>query len=253
MVYEYKNEERKRMSKIKQFICVAGAVVALLGASIPLSSTKANSAISQNEVSIGVGIAKIIGVEITSETPGENVKLSNGTYSKTMLNGESIENFGTTTFDIICNFNNDPDDPGGPNCDENGWSLLVSPVTTVTKEGVAYASMNSSESSAAILSKSGTLSPAESTWAIKVSPITSTIDGADVSPAIADGYTSLHLIPATSTEIATAKSWKTINNQYTYIPHFGVSVQYGIGVANSQAAGSYSGALNYTVSLKAST
>lgn len=243
------------MSKAKIILCVLGVAAGLSGAIIPLSSTKAKGAIEQNEISINLGIAKYLGIESVSNTPGTDVSFLDGTYSKTMVNGENTDDFGTTTFKIICNFdsNDDVNYFNGYNCKDNGWVLTVTPANTQIDEGVSYAAMVAAEHSEAILSKSGAFSAKDSNWAIKVSPVEKTISGVDVSPTITTGYSSFHNIPAGSTIVASGKSWKTINNIYTYINEFGVDVQYGVGIGSSQAAGTYTGVLDYTVSLKASS
>ena len=244
-----------KMSKAKIVLCVLGIAAGLSGAMIPLSSTNAKGAIERNEVSISLGIAKYLGIDSISNTPGTDVDFADGVYSKTMVNGENIDDFGTTTFKIICNFdsNDDANYFGGYNCKDNGWVLTVAPANTQTKEGVPYAAMVAAEHSEAILSQSGTFSTNDSNWAIKVSPVQRTIGGVDVSSVVPSDYSSFHKVPASSTEIASGKSWKDINSVNTYINEFGVNVQYGVGVGSSQAAGTYTGVVNYTLSLKAST
>ncbi|MBQ2660402.1 hypothetical protein IJF86_03240 [Candidatus Saccharibacteria bacterium] len=243
------------MSKAKTALCILGVAAVLFGAVIPLSSTTAKNAIERGEISVGIGIAKYIGIDSVTNTPGTNVDFSDSIYSKNMVNGESIENFGTTTFKIICNFdtNTDVTYHSGYNCKDNGWALSISPTSTQTQGGVSYAAMVAAEHAATILSKSNSFSANDSNWAIKVSPVTKSISGTDVSPTITSGFSSFHIIPATSTEIASGKSWKTIGGVSTYINEFGVSVQYGVGVGSTQAAGTYTGVVNYTLSLKAST
>lgn len=243
------------MSKTKRSLFVLGIFVMLSGAIIPLSSSKATMVSNGDEIKIGIGIAKMIGIEAISNVPGTDVDFSDGYYSKTMVNGESLENFGATTFNIICNFssNDDPKFQNGYNCEDNGWVLTASSPDVLTEGGTPYAAMVDANSSAAILSKMTTFSVENSTWAFKFSPIAREIDGVDVSPIVTTGYDAFHTIPTSSTEVASGKSWQTIKDVKTYIDGFGVKVQYGIGVADTQAAGTYVGTINYTVSLKAST
>lgn len=252
------------MSRAKKTFFVFGIFAILSSLAFPLSSTgattmierdKGRGAINRNNISVGVGISKMIGLKSVSNTPGEGVDFADDVYSKTMAGGESIDNFGTTTMSIICNFdqNDDTDFYGGYNCRDNGWTLSVTPASTKEVEGVAYAAMVSEDSPATILSQYNSYSGPGSNWAIKVSSVPYSIESVDVSPSIPSAFSSTHIIPATSTEIASGKSWKTIKGIDTYIDSFGVNVQYGINLANSQAAGTYTGAVNYTVSLKAST
>lgn len=232
-----------------------GVFVALSSIAIPLSRVTAKEIVEQDKISISIGIAKMIAIETTLNDPGTGVSYENGVYSKTMTGGERLENFGTTTFKIICNFktNDDPTYYGGYNCKDNGWTLNATPVHTAVKEGVTYASMAPNNTASPILSKNNSFSSAESNWAFQVSSVARTIDGVDVSPTVAQGFDAPHIIPATSTPIASGKSWKTISGTDTYIDHFGISVQYGINIDDRQAAGTYTGAVSYTALLKASS
>lgn len=251
----HNTENKQGRKRVERSFCILAIFTVLTTVLIPCSSTSAKGIYDRDTISIGIGIDKYIGIEVISNEPGTDVDYSDGVYSKTMVGGEKLENFGTTTLKVICNFdsNDDIEYYGGHNCRDNGWTLITSPVHTTIKEGTAYASMIADNSSAAILSKNNSFSGTESNWAIKVSPVQRTIEGSDVSPTITSGYTTPHIIPATSTEIASGKSWKTIGGVDTYIDSFGVSVQYGINIDGSQAAGTYTGAVNYTASLKASS
>lgn len=232
---------------------MGGAVLALCCMAVPLSSS-AISATDTAEISVGIGIGKYIGLESVANVPGVGVGYQNDAYSKIMYAGESMSDFGTTTLRIVCNFdqNNDSSFYGGLNCKDNGWALSASSSNTYTENSTAYAAMVTSGQTNRILSKTTTPSESESTWTMKASPVSKTINNTNVSPSVVSSFLTPHVIPATSTVIATGKSWKQINSVDTYINEAKVDVQYGVSIGTTQPAGTYTGVINYTLSLNAS-
>lgn len=245
------------MLKVKKLVIVLGVATALSSLAIPLSATRAKSAWQQESVTLNIGIAPYVGVTVVSNTAGTGVHFSDGVYTKTMVNGEGIENFGTTRLKVVCNIetNTDPNIYNGRNCKTNGWSLNVTPAPgyIVSKGGNSYTAMTKTTDSDAILSSADSVSGDNSNWALKVTPVTQTIGGTTVSADVTSGYGSMHHIPAATTAIASSTSWRTIGGVSTYIPNFEVDVQYGVKVSGSQSAGTYTGAVDYTVSLNASS
>lgn len=242
----------------RSVIVIIGLATALSSLAVPLSSVKARSTFSRPSINLSVGIAPYIGMSLVSNTANTTagVTYENGTYSKTMQNGESISGFGTTRFRIICNFetNDDPNYYDGRNCKTNGWSLNVtpSPESIATIQGVEYAAMTTDHSDY-ILSNDTSMNGANSTWLLKVNPVVKTVNNKSVSANAVNGFGNLHKIYPETTSIATASSWQTINGVSTYISSYEVDVQYGISVSNYQSAGTYTGVVDYTVSLNAAS
>ena len=242
------------MTKYKKLVVVLGIAVVLSSLAIPLSSAKSKSAWRQESVNLSIGIAEFIGVKVVSNTAGEGVAFNDGIYSKTMVNGEDLANFGTTRLRIYCNIETDDNAIlNGRNCKDDGWSLNVTPTSDsiVSKGGASYAAMTKTTDSDAILSSSnpGT----DSNWTIKVSPVEKSVKGTPVSASVTSGYQNPHYIPASTTPIATSTSWRTIGGVSTFIESFEVDVQYGVNVSHVQSSGTYTSALDYTVSLNAAS
>lgn len=242
----------------KKLVIVFGIATVLSSLAIPLSSARASKLLVRDSVSVNVGIAPYVGISIINNTAGTGVTYSNGVYSKTMQNGEHISNFGTTRLKVICNIDEHTenlDTYGTLDCRNNGWSLNIAPASgyTTTVDGVSYATMVGSAASTAILSSSADLSGSTSTWGIMVIPVSKTVSGTSVSASAATGYDSMHIIPASTAPIATSTSWRTINGTSTYIESFELDIQYGVGVSSTQPAGTYTGVVDYTISLNASS
>lgn len=246
--------------RAKKLVIIFGIAVTLASSSIPLSRVKARtSAFDRQSINLNIGIIPYVGVSIVSNNANEaaGVHYSDGAYVKTMQNGEGIENFGTSRLKIMCNIesNDDPELFGGRDCRNDGWSLNVAPVEgyTATVGGKTYAAMIATEHSGYILSDGNSVTGGNSTWLLKVSPVAKSVKGTQVTASVVNGFSNLHAIPATTTPIASSSSWRTIQGEPTYIESFEVDVQYGVGVGDSQGAGTYVGAVEYTVSLNASS
>ncbi len=202
------------MSKMIKAITVFGASLGLCASFLPFT-TNAETNITLQTNTLSVTIADYYELSVVTGTGGSGVTYTNGTYSGTMVNGVANSSFGTTVLGAICN-------------STNGWKLQA---VSSTKNSSNQATMVGASTNLTINSASTTLDGSASTWTMVVS-------SADENVTVASGFSSAHVVPSSTTTIATG----------AYGDRRNVSVTYGIGIASTQAADTYTGSITYTLS-----
>lgn len=137
-------------------------------------------------------------------------------HTVTMLNGTYEDEIGTTTLKTICN-------------DTNGYAVYAVGYTNDTLGTTTMVGDNGT------IATGTATSGDNSAWAMKVTAV-----GADL-PTIENGFGSYSAVPATYTKVASKAGATDSTN--------GASVQttYAIYVSPSQAAGTYTGQVKYSL------
>ena len=143
---------------------------------------------------------------------GNNSHTVTDTLSKTMTGGDAEENFGTTALKVISNAN------GGYQIKATGTAL----------SGTGSAAGKS-------IAKGTTIDGSVSNWAYKASVAGGSLA---LSGVTANTWTAA---PDSATKIAGSNAISDATGDT-------LTVVYGVGVDNSQTAGTYSGTMTYTVS-----
>lgn len=214
------------MAKMTKLTAGFGIFLGFCASVLPLSS-HATSDIVVYDTAVSVEIEDYLQLTVVSSTGNSDIGVSyddsTHTYSGTMANGSSVADFGTTVFSAATN-------------NINGWTLAVS---SSTKDSSNYATLIGANTGLAISSHTAALNTAQSSWNINVTPYADASAGI-VNPTIASGFTSgAHIVPSASTAIASGAVGIV----------GGISVKYGVGISSTQAADTYSGAVEYTLSI----
>lgn len=257
------------MTRSGKVMMVSGIAALLSYAIIPLSSYANSTVMDMGKIEIEIGVSPLVGLSIISNEVGVGSGVeydeASHTYSKTMEAGEQISQFGITSMRIFCNTISDVEEG---NCREKGFSLIATPQTTETVDGVPRAVLSANSGRSLIVSSSDTLDSTQSSWVMNVTtsngipydtedenghPITVTPppDSTVVDPAITPGYgpKGTHKIPSTATEIVYGDTFQG-TGKTRYVSDLTATITYGVGISGSQAAGTYSGSILYTVAVR---
>ena len=193
----------------KSILAVAG-VAAFAGIAMPVAGAFATDVTSQTDT-IKVNIAETCTMKTVSHAPGTS---SNGTWnvnvlSGTMTNGSNTDDYGSTTFNIVCN-------------NLKGWEVTAAN-TVLTGKETSQTIAQASDHSA---TKSG--------WSWTVSKTAGTYKDDVTIPSGKQGVAS---------DSSVAKLTKATDNTGETF-----KVTYGLGIQENQAADEYSGTMTYTLS-----
>lgn len=205
------------MDRLKKLILGFGIFLGFCTAILPLKTNAYNVILSTDTIT--VEIEDYLELSVISGTGGTNVSYSDGTYTGTLSNGSALANFGTTVLSAVTN-------------NAAGWKLQA---RSSTNNGAGVATMVGSTTGLTIPSSSTSLDGSASTWTMRLTAGTG-------SPTIATGYNAAHTIPASNTTVATG----------SYGDPRQMSVTYGVGIASTQAADTYTGQVIYTLSVNGS-
>ena len=184
---------------------------------------------------------------------------SNNIYYATLFPGMdySSDELMTTTYRVACNYINDSDD----SCD-HGWN--VSAAATSNHRDNGYATMNPSTVSAPKINSNGAnaLDGSVANWLMKLSSDdVKTLNGTNyATPTIvlssnaASGSVSgiFVTVPATPTTVVRGDSIVQVNGIKYYLGARTFKVTYGFSVAANTRADTYTGEVEYVLSLNAS-
>ena len=221
----------------------------LLGASLVAlpQASFADRALVQSSVNVAAAVDGLLGFTATNheiDTGVTTYDSSTNTYSGTFSLMGSTNQFGITTYEVICNYLSSTTYAG--DC-SNGWT--VSAVSTNVSGG--YATMNPSDPNNNFKIKSdatNALSGTSANWLMKIVPISKTVSGSTFAPtATALGYSDFNNVPATDTNVVSGNTFRTISGDSTYIGAESFKVQYGFTAGMDAVAGTYSGEVTYTL------
>ncbi len=209
---------------------IAGAGVAALGmAALPFAgvfAANADGTLTQTDTVI-VTVDSACSIETTAGTGGtldydttDPTQVVGATYTATIANGQENTAIEGSTFTVTCN-------------DTGGWDLNAVGAGEATGH-VNYMKASTNKTTDDIATADGTPSGSASTssWAFSLAA------GGDNAPTITTGYTGFKAVPATSQKVATGTS--------TYGDST-VTATYGVGISETQSAGTYTGKVQYTL------
>ena len=246
----------------------------LLGGSVAILPTRSFAAmtITAADAQISATVAGVVGFSATAHETGDETTYANNIYSGTFLPHEYTDNFGTTTYEVLCNYRAanysgdiyyDSDDDGVYDAIWEEDDDAVAPADADCSDGwkvQATAASSYIVSNSAVLTTSGTpaytipsvapdstasfATSSSANWGMKVAGVAKTVNSVSYAPAPATGFDVFHLVPATATDVISGNTFKT--NSYTYIGTESFSVTYGFN-AGMAVAGTYTGQVEYTL------
>ncbi len=199
---------------------IAGAGVAALGmAALPFAGVfAADGTLTQTDtVKVTVDSSCSLATSGTIPEGGDSP-----IYTATITNGSFNNNIAGSTFTVTCN-------------DTAGWMIDAIGAGTATND-VTKMDASTDVDSDDIATADGDPSGAASTWAFKVADKNTETEGEHVT--IDGGYGSFKAVPSAQTTVAHGTSTKGVA---------GIKATYGVGISNTQSAGTYTGRVKYTL------
>lgn len=245
------------MLKSARLVLSLGVILGMSVATLPNASFAATSIIRQQQ-NVSATINGYLSFTATNHEANAGVTTWDSltdTYSGVFSIGDTTDNFGTTTFQVICNYISDPAEELNGDCSK-GWQVKAE------SEDVSngYAAMVPSDQtnnyrilSTTPASAQNPISSTTANWLLKVNGISKTFSGSTFSTSPASGYSNFNIIPAknNATAVAEGNTFRTINSVKTYIGEESFEAQYGFS-AGGAVAGTYTGTVTYTLHIKAS-
>lgn len=249
------------MVKSSRLVLGFGILLGLSAAILPHCSFAATRITSSTE-NVTATINGYIAFSATDHKENTGVTVydeQTNTYSGTFSLMDSTTNFGTTTYEVICNYlsdpNSDPNERLSGNC-SNGWT--VSAESSTATDNAATMVPSDQSITYRIKSTSPSTNPLNGTkanWLMKVIGVSKTVDTSTFTPSSTSyGYDDFNIIPAknNSATVVTGNTFRTINSSTTYIGSESFRVQYGFTAGMDAVAGTYTGTVTYTLHLNAS-
>lgn len=262
------------------------ALALLLGGSCAVLPSRSFAAtrIESVDAQVSATVTGYIAFSATAHTPGSSTTYdsTNNKYVGTFRPGDNTSNFGTTTFQVYCNYRTtaygvstpdyeDSDSDGdtdelitttaynGTDCG-NGWS--VSAASTTAASGAA--TMVGANHGYAIKSTplaTNPLTGATSNWVMQVAGVSKTVSGSTFAPAPANytsgsgNYGSLSPVPAygDAKTVITGATFRNISSTMTYIGPEEFTATYGFVAGLDAIADTYNGSVVYTLHVNAAS
>ncbi|MBQ6320786.1 hypothetical protein IJI17_00995 [Candidatus Saccharibacteria bacterium] len=251
-----------------------------LGASVAILPTRSFAAITivTSEAQVSATIAGVVGLSATSHATGSNTSYdsTNNIYTGSFLPHEYTDNFGTTTYEVLCNYraanysgniyydsdgdetyetiwkdsNNQPVAPANADC-AAGWKVQATAPAGYVSGGAAVMTTGGSPAytipSTTPTSTTSFASSTSANWGMKVAGISKTVSSTAFTPAPATGFDVFHATPAAATDVISGSTFRTVDGvANTYIGTESFSVTYGFN-SGMAVAGTYTGQVEYTL------
>lgn len=255
------------MLKSSRLVAITGCLLGLSVTLLPLGTHAVT--ITQQEVNVSATIDGYISFLAVAHTPTTDVSTyddTTNTYAGTFNVGDHTEAFGTTRYQVSCNFLADNDFT--PNICQNGWTVTAAAASyAATNEAQMVPANNANSYRIKSITANG-LTGAESNWLMKVAGVTRTFNGNTSAPAGASYTDSVNninrnynnhfeAIPysnATNKAVATGNTFTPSSSQgattYSYNGYQEFDVTYGFSAGHA-TADTYTGVITYTLSINA--
>lgn len=268
------------MLKSSRLVAITGCLLGLSVTLLPLGTHAVT--ITQDEVNVSAtidGYLSFLAVGHTDHTTDASYTSTydsgTNTYSGTFNVGDHTDTFGTTRYQVSCNFLADND--FNPNTCHHGWTVSA----TVTNDNDASKNYDASSHAAIMIPANPSnsyriqsitangLTGANSNWLLKVNGVSRTYNGHTTAPAGAqytdsvngisrDYNNSFEALPygnATNKRVATGNTFTpdTVGNvtTYSYNGYQEFDVTYGFSAGHA-TADTYTGTITYTLAINAS-
>ncbi|MBQ8996435.1 hypothetical protein IJ095_00170 [Candidatus Saccharibacteria bacterium] len=251
----------------------------LLGGSVAVLPSRSFAAVTIVDATARVSatVSGVVGFSATDHafetgtTYGLNYDSTNNVYSGTFNVMDSTENFGTTTYEVLCNYRSatyssniyyDSDDNGTYDTVWEDDGTPVSPANADCSAGwyVTADSTYDNGNGVAVMQQTlpqyyissttpagGTMASDTANWAMKVAGVSKTVSGSTYAPAYASGYNTFHAVPASAATVVSGNTFRTVSSvANTYIGTESFAVTYGFN-AGMAVAGTYTGEVVYTL------
>ncbi len=278
------------MLKSTKLVSGLGLLLGVAVLSLPTSSFAAVT-IASTPVQVSATVAGVVGFSATDHTfetgtsYGLNYDDNNHQYVGTFRPGDTTNNFGTTTYQVLCNYRtasytgqvyDDPDGDGvynhpatgtvngvantpitGANSDcSQGWHVSATTPAAYVVNGAAVMKTNTTPAytiPSATPSDASTIAGSTANWAMKVTGVSKTI-GSDTyaptpTPASAQdtSYAAFHAVPTSATTVVSGNTFRSMNSvANSYFGTESFQVTYGFN-AGMAVAGTYTGQVEYTL------
>lgn len=249
-----------------------------LGASVAVLPTRSFAAMTivTADAQVEATVAGVVGFSATSHTTGSETTYSNNIYSGTFRPHEYTDNFGTTTYEVLCNYrsanysgkiyydsdrngtfdavwrNNGVDvTPANADCSQ-GWRVQAKAASGYVSGGNAVLTTSGSPAytipSTAPTSTASYATSSSANWGMKIAGVGKTVSGATFTPSPASGFNVFHLVPgSTAADVVSGNTFQTVSGvANTYIGTESFQVTYGFN-AGMAVAGTYTGQVEYTL------
>ena len=258
------------MLKSSRLVAITGCLLGLSVTLLPLGTHAVT--ITQQEVNVSATIDGYLSFVAVSHTPTTNVSSydeADNKYYGTFNVGDHTEAFGTSRYQVSCNFLSDNDFT--PNTCQYGWNVTAtSTYYNATTHEAEMRGGNQANAYTIKSNKANGLTGANSNWLIKITGDTRTSqDGSTVHPVgaeytdsdnnIARDYTDFEAIPygnATNKTVVTGNTFTPVTNgnttTYTYKGYQEFDVTYGFSAGHA-TADTYTGTITYTLSVNAAS
>lgn len=238
-----------------------------LGLSVAILPTRSFAAvrITQSNDRVRAIVDGYLGLSVVSRTAGSSTAYdsTNNVYSGSFYPMEKTTNFGTTRFEVTCNYLSDPNPDTSArlagNC-SNGWQVTA----VSTDNDGTYATMVSTDPNTnfTIPSNSTNLNGTSATWLLKTVPVakdvvyggTTYTDITAARTSLTTNYADFYRIPKVATAVAEGNTFRTLGGtSNVYIGAQEFDVVYGFAAGLDSVAGTYVGEITYTLSVKAAS
>ncbi len=254
------------MLKSSRLVAITGCLLGLSVTLLPLGTHAVTITQSVDTVSATIdGYISFLAVDHTATAGTSTYDSTNNKYVGTFNVGDHTEAFGTTRYQVSCNFLADNDFT--PNTCQHGWNVTATSTyynaTTYEAEMRPTLAANSYTIKSI---KSNGLTGANSNWLMKVAGVSRTFNGNTTAPAganytdsinnIARNYNNqFEAIPysnATDKRVATGNTFTDNGDStYSYNGYQEFDVTYGFSAGHA-TADTYTGIITYTLSINAS-
>lgn len=255
------------MLKSSRLVAITGCLLGLSVTLLPLGTHAVTITQSVDTVSATIdGYISFLAVDHTATTGTSTYDSTNNKYVGTFNVGDHTEAFGTTRYQVSCNFLSDGD--FNPNTCQYGWKVTATSTyyNATTYEAEMRGNLQANSYTIKSIKDNG-LTGTNSNWLMKVTGVSRTFNGNTTAPSgasytdsinnIARNYNNqFEAIPysnATDKRVAEGNTFTYNSNTstYSYNGYQEFDVTYGFSAGHA-TADTYTGIITYTLSINAS-
>lgn len=242
------------MLKSTRLVAVSGLLLFGSIAFLPHLSFAATTVVQSTE-NVSVTVNGFLALSATNHEPdtdtGVTYDSTTNTYAGTFSLMGSSDKFGATTYEVTCNYMSDPASVYAGDC-SNGWTVKAESSTAT--DGAATMVPSDNTNPFRIKSTSPSVNPLSGTkanWLMKINGISKTVGGTTFTPDSSTySYNNFNIIPAKNNEtsVVSGNTFRTVGGvNNTYIGTESFKALYGITAGMDAVAGTYTGAVTYTL------
>ncbi|MBR2586935.1 hypothetical protein IKE71_00995 [Candidatus Saccharibacteria bacterium] len=241
--------------KSSRLVAINGILLGLAATLLPLGTHA--TTIAQETVDVSVTINGVLALAATNNVAGTSSSYdeTNNIYSGSIYARTAADDFGTTTYEVTCNYLTYTESGTTyPGC-ENGWKVTAESDTNNN----SYATMVGGASNAhKILSnKANGHDGSNSNWLMKIVPVSNGGGALAAYTATGINYADFETIPISTSTNKTVVTGNTftgpVNGAYTYIGTQSFNAVYSVSAGSSTPADTYTGSITYTLSVNAAS